>query len=570
MNNYFDKNILEANQRVLTKTNPELNIYLSNLDWKNKKNQYTFLESKNGEIIPVYSQSEGNSKPLHSTVDPIREAQRLISTITNNMENDTGFIVFLGLGGGFLPQEALDHTHAQVLVIDFCFDGIADLFSAKDYSCLFNNERFALLADPSNDDIKNFILEHYKPSLHGGIKTIPLRTRTEFDLSLFNSAADTIQEAIEIVSSDYSVQAHFGKRWFSNIIRNLTLVNTAQQNSIMEKIISHADEAAIVAAGPSLNKQLDVLNEYKSRKVFIISSDTALPVLLYRGIEPDAVVSIDCQHISYYHFIGLKLRNIPLILDIASPPLLSSLTTSACFFSSGHPLALYISQNWKEINRLDTSGGNVTYACLSFAEFIGAKRITLFGADFSYVNSESYARGTYIFPYFEKKQNRFSPSEALFSSFLYRSPFIPAENGENKKYHETSSLRFYRNKLEEKAKKMTTQITAVKGQGAPIDLSCNTAESRFVSSKSVPSQKKEKMNGTDFLEQYRTSIAALPSVKDTENYLQSLNTENRQIFTTLLPYAAALNYRNPLLKTKDLIEETKLRCVNEIGRVLNV
>jgi hypothetical protein len=351
---------------------------------------------------------------------------------------------------------------------------------------------------------------------------------------------------------------------------------------------SPVEEAAIIAAGPSLDQQIPALAEFKSRNGFIICADTALPVLLHNGIEPDAVVSIDCQHISYYHFIPIdsrkgaeaqrrregelsyNLRDIPLFLDIASPPLLREVSASPVFFVSGHPLALYVSRYWKSLPRLDTSGGNVTYACLSLAENLGAKRITLFGADFSYIGCRTYARGTYIYPYFEKKQNRFTPLESLFSAFLYRSPFL-----ESKKtgYYETASLRFYREKLEEKAAMMTAQVIAAVGQGAPINFTTNHTNGHellerdigFVREDSFSSQTE---SGVEFLNRYRSEIAALPEYKEGENYFSLLNEKEKQVFTTLLPLAAAIKHRNPALKTKDLIEETKRYCAEKIEIVL--
>jgi len=515
--------------------------------------RYTFSQSRSGEIVPSIVIAPGNSQPLHSLIDPKREAERLVSTIPQ----DTGFVIFLGLGGGFAPQAALANTDAQIVVIDFDKDGIQELLSAKDYSPLVNNGRFTLLTDFTFDEIKKFILANYNPALYGGIKVIPLRTRTEYDFEKFNKTAAVIQEAIETASADFSVQAHFGLRWFSNIIRNIKNASAADQTFHAKK----TDKAAIVAAGPSLDGQITSLAEYKSQGIFIICSDTAMPVLLNNGIEPDAVVSIDCQHISHYHFFGCNIQNIPLILDIASPPLLSRFSNLPVFFSGGHPLALYISRYWRSLPLLDTSGGNVTYACLSLAENLGASNITLFGADFSYVRSQTYARGTYVYPYFERKQNRFHPLESLFSAFLYRAPFLPCEN-ENQIYRETQSLRFYRQKLEEKAAMMNAQIDVFPGQGAPINLNnkttLNAGKKNFVPSAAENQHK----SGIEFLEQYLSDIAALPA--------NGLNEKERQIFTTLLPTAAAIKHRNMgnNLSTAELIEETKRYCIGQIEKIL--
>ncbi|WP_461245888.1 6-hydroxymethylpterin diphosphokinase MptE-like protein [Treponema sp. R6D11] len=513
---------------------------------------YTFLTSRTGEIVPAIITKDGSSRPLHSTIDPIREAQRLVSTIPQ----DTGFVIFLGLCGGFAQQLALSNTSAQIVVIDFNKDGIKELLSSKDYTPLLSNGRFSLLTDFTLDEIKKYILEHYNPALQGGIKVLPMRTRTEHDSEKFEKAASVIQEAIDIAASDFSVQAHFGLRWFSNIIRNIKTAETADQSFCVKK----TDKAAIVAAGPSLDGQITALAEYSSKGVFIICSDTALPVLLHNNIEPDAVVSIDCQHISHYHFFGCNIREIPLILDIARPTWLSRFATWPVFFSIGHPRALYISRYWRSLPLLDTSGGNVTYACLSLAQTLGAKHITLFGADFSYVRSQTYARGTYVYPYFNRRQNRLSPAEAQMSTFLYRSPFLPKEN-ENQIYHETSSLRFYRKKLEEKAAAMDAQISAFKGEGAPINLTNKVAHNANNKNYTFGATENQKKSGIEFLEQYRNDIVALPA--------SELNEKQRQIFTTLLPTAAAIKHRSTNNKTAaELIEETKNHCINQIEKIL--
>jgi len=560
---------------------------------------YSFSKSRSGGIVPALILPQGE-QPLHSMIDPKREAQRLVSTINK----DTRFLIFLGLGGGFLPEAALELTDAYVIVIDYNSESVAELFANIDYSKLSANNRFKLLIDPNNEELKTFILENYKPALHGGIQAIPLRTRVDNCKSEFDSAVSAIHEAIDLVSGDYTVQAHFGKRWFSNIIKNIKSINnnqltnneTAKDRKLAAKrLFTPKNTIAVVAAGPSLDTQITEIAELKKNGAFIISADTAFPVLAHNKIEADAVVSIDCQHISYFHlftainskraivsetsaldesFKAKPSRVIPLILDIASPPMLSRFPGfTPVFFSSGHPLARYFSDGCECLPVLDTSGGNVTYACLSLAEYLEAKEIIFFGADFSYVNSQTYARGTYVYPYFEKRQNRLSPLEAQLSKFLYRSPFLPHEN-ENQNYHETTSLRFYRKKLEEKAKTMKAKIKFAKGLGAQISFNKEQLSENSYQGSEIREQRTEnkiqpaEKNHSKFLEQYRDDIHALPPAENACGYLNKLDQKEKRIFTTLLPYMAAVKKRKPELSSKELIEEVKRECVKEIEKAL--
>jgi hypothetical protein len=148
---------------------------------------------------------------------------------------------------------------------------------------------------------------------------------------------------------------------------------------------------------------------------------------------------------------------------------------------------------------------------------------------------------------------------------LYRSPFLEREEGEKKKYYETSSLRFYREKLEEKAAVMTAQIFSARGDGSPINLGHKNARNAKIENTNTVVEKAAK-SGVEFLEQYRSEIAALPEYNEGKNYFGLLNDKEKQAFTTLLPLAAAIKYRNPALKTKNLIEETRRYCLEKIDK----
>jgi hypothetical protein len=73
---------------------------------------------------------------------------------------------------------------------------------------------------------------------------------------------------------------------------------------------------------------------------------------------------------------------------------------------------------------------------------------------------------------------------------------------------------------------------------------------------------KAKMSGLVFLEQYKNKIAALPA--SVTGGFHGLSPENRQVFTTLLPFAAALKYRNASVKTGELLEMVKRQSIKKI------
>ncbi len=541
-------------------------------------NRYRIIETRSGQTIPAITGDSGAAYPLHSTIDPQQEARRLISSLEESNGNiAAGFLIFLGLGAGFAAQAALQRGDIfQVLIIDYDIDGAAELFRHFDYTAILSDPRLSLLIDPPPGEIEAFIAENYLPALSGGIRVLPLRPRTARDTPRFNAAADAIQRTIETISSDYSAQAHFGKRWFSNIIRNvLAAENTNTENRVT--IPSQTSEAAVCAAGPSLDEQIPLLAERKRQnaQLFIIAADTSLPALLSRGLKPDAVVSIDCQHISYYHFLGINCRDIPLFLDLASPPALARFSDFPVFLSGGHPLTRYVSQAWRHFPHIDTSGGNVTYACVDLAESLGARKIHVYGADFSYPRGRVYARGTYIYPFFEKKQNRFAALEAQFSSFLYRGPFLETDEknmSHRKNYRETAALRFYRKKFEEKAAVMQAQVSVEPGLGAAVELRQRTTDNSWNKAELfegfTPTQ--SALSAKDFLKQYRKKIETLPvPTLQPGIYPRNLPPSEKQVLATLLPLAAALKHHHPELRPDELLTTVKEHSAKQINEQLS-
>ncbi|QQO07967.1 motility associated factor glycosyltransferase family protein [Breznakiella homolactica] len=547
--------IFERNLLSLSRYDPELCSRLTVSE--STRGCYKILESRAGIPVPAVVDPSGKSHPLHSIVDPVREGSRLISTL-----EDEGFLVFLGLGGGYHIEAALGQRNIRhLLIIDYNIHSMTELLASKDYVPIFNDSRVRLMIDPSPETVEQYILDRYKPVLFGGIRVMPLRTRVEFDQQNFAETVEAIKKAVDGVSADYSVQAFFGKRWLSNILRNIHNAEGRQE------LFPGIKRAAVIAAGPSLEAQLPELHENR-KNLFILAADTAIPVLVSAGITPDAAVSIDCQHISYYHFMGGIPRDMPLFLDIASPPLLSSLSGNVRFFSSGHPLARYVSRHWRSLPAIDTSGGNVTYAAVSLADYLGASEIFLYGADFSYPRGKTYARGTYIYPYFDIRQNRFSPEESLFSAFLYRNTSLEKTAAGDSWYYETPTLRMYRERLEAKALRMAARLKSVPGMGAPVRPVRSAPEVPGGNSIHTFAAGPARMSAGEFLDHYREAVLALPPITgEIAGNLSLLPESGLEILLTLLPAGAAMKRRHPDWDTERLFSAVKQETDGIIRRI---
>jgi hypothetical protein len=489
--------------------------------------------SRSGLPVPVVVR-DGREAPLHSLVDPEREAERLEAARPAG-----GFIVALGIGAGYLLKRYLASSLTTGLVaVEHSAPMLRAILEEIDLSELFIDERFSLLLDPSPDELGALLLSLYVPPLAGDIRSLPLRGRVDLDPEPFAGSTAVLKDVLKRISDDYSVQAFFGKLWFKNAVRNLFAAERSTAT------LPPIRRAAVSAAGPSLEAQIPALREAQAGGAFLIATDTSMPALVGRGLRPDAVVSIDCQHISYYHFLGGIPKGMPLLLDLASPSTLCRLGDSVSFFSSGHPFCAYVSANWRPFPALDTSGGNVTHAALSLAEALGAETALLAGADFSYPEGKSYARGTYIYGYFDQSQSRLSPMESLFSGFLFRGSDMETElgkgpGGEIYSRYLTKPLMAYRVHLENFAAKSPMRIQPLPGKGVSIKAPAarKRPESRL---RRVFAAGSAPCPAAAFLELYAKDLRALPPPRNPAiSYLLSLTPRERDLWTTLLPSASA-------------------------------
>lgn len=512
----------------------------------------SFPASETGEPVPAYADGAGRVRPLHSLRDPEREAERLAAQYAKG-----GFFLLLGLGGGYLARALLARQDCRgLMIVERGLGELKALFEEIDYAEVLADGRTQLAVDLGPGEIAAAITEAYLPSLAGDFAMAALRQRVELDQDYFSRAGEAARRALERVGQDFSVQAHFGKRWFSNIVRNLLCEGEGAPS------LPPCRRAIVAAAGPSLEAQLPAI-ERARKDAFLIASDTSLPFFLAEGVEPDAVVSIDCQQISYHHFMAGYPRAVPLVLDLASPPLLASFSDRVHFASSGHPLCRYLSSRWRPLPFIDTSGGNVTHAAVSLADSLGAREVLLFGADFSYPRGACYARGTYLHRHFESRQDRFHGVEHAFQAFLFRDPGLERESDERGWRYVTRPLAAYRERLEALSASMSAELVCARGEGAYIRAARGTGlrgEPRLFGAgrKTCPAR--------EFLAGYRGDLAALDLGRGFT--VRDATREERELLYTILPSAAGLS-RWSEERGPALLEAARRSCVAALDSALS-
>lgn len=522
----FDNPILKRNFLALAANNSELSARIGSTSPLKK---LTFIKARNGVLVPALK-VKSRLTPLHSTFNPLKEGERL-----PDLYSGAGYLVIFGIGAGYHINPFLKNRRiSNILIIEKNPAFLRRVMENIDLRALFMDPRVQLLVNEEPIIIKENILTNYFPAIAGDLKTLTLRPLFDLAGRYYEEVLKAIRNVISKIADDYTVQVHFGKKWFINSLFNLP---RAEKSALAIKPVR---KVLITGAGPSLESQLASLREMR-KEAFLIASDTSLPSLMSSNIVPDTVISIDCQQVSYHHFLQGMPSSIPLVLDLASPPLLTRLTSKIIFFASAHPFSQFVSANWRRMPYIDTSGGNVSHAAVSLAHFLGAQEINLFGVDYSYPQGKAYARSTYLYPFFRSQENRIDPLESLFFSFIMRNGQIIKEKKAGTVRYITQPMISYRQRLERALADRGLQIFPPQAKGLPIEIKPVVKQGKRDVIGQIFSAGAPNCDWKSFLTSYLAGVKGLPKpVQPLGNYFRGLSDSQRTLWVTLYPAAAAL------------------------------
>jgi hypothetical protein len=543
-----EKTLLERNLLALSLYNPALAQELSRESDRSASADVTFIRSKSGLPVPVLG-GEGGGLPLHSTFHPDREGERFRELYAGD-----GFLLFLGLGAGYhiTPFLALKEV-SSILIVDQSLPLLSRVLEHIDLHQVFLDPRVRLLVDKTKEEVESYLLANYIPALLGDLRSIPLWPRFNASKDYFKAVKEAVEETINKIADDYTVQAAFGKKWFVNTLSNFRVAERVGTT------LSPQKKAIVTGAGPSLEESLAEIRKYRDGR-FLIASDTSLPWLLAHDLEPDCVISIDCQQVSYHHFLGGFPRRIPLLLDLASPPVLTRLSDRLLFFSSGHPFSQFVNRNWRSFPFIDTSGGNVSHAAVSLAARLGAREIRLYGVDFSYPEGKTYARGTYLYDYFRVRETRRTPVESHFFNLIFKNKTVIRESGPGYIRYTTKPLLSYKERMEALFRSIDAKIVHAPVKGMTFDIPSRSARPAAVRLPELFAAGAAGSSAAEFLDAYRSSLEELKEpYNPVINYLHELSAEEREVWTTLMPALASLRVetRGDALDGANLMERAR-------------
>lgn len=326
-----------------------------------------------------------NGLLLHSAYAPLKEAERAVAAVPENVSS----LVFFSFGLGYAVSAAAErYPSLPVIAIEPDPLRLFLSFAVTDWKDIFRHEQLILCIGAQEHQLIPLLEKHGLDSLH-----IFRTPAWEAHAKQYFSNTDTlIQRNRQKQSINNRTLKTFSSLWFRNMCTNLPQL--AERNGITGfKDCAGDIPACVVAAGPSLDTVLPFLAEIKKRCI-VICVDTALRSLLAHNIEPHFIVLGDPQYWNARHLDRLSAPHAILITESAAYPSVFRFDcreTVLC--SSMFPLGQYIEKKTGDRGTLGT-GGSVASTAWDFARYCGCKTIYMAGLDLGFPEGRTHVSGS--------------------------------------------------------------------------------------------------------------------------------------------------------------------------------
>lgn len=349
------------------------------------------LNSRAGiPTVRVLSPS-GQAVFLHSSGDPAREAQRAAASLA--IKPGTVAIVY-GFGLGYFIEALLKAVNENISL--FVVEPDQELFCAamktRDLrSVLTSNRVFILIGDSPEEFEKKFGL-FYDPARNREIVTTGLPGHSTVYADFKDKIAKRVADVLRTHQVELATMMRIGPDVIASGILNLIDYYTLPGVRTLFNQFPNVP-AIIVAAGPSLNKNIQLLREVKGKAV-ILAVGTAVKALQQQGIDPDFIISIDPGLPNYEIFKNIHTENSCLIAEMQSHHQIVKEFQGPKFVMGKTPVMAWY-DDLIEDKGMTSSGGSVANNALSAAYQMGADPIILVGQDLAYSkDGHTHAAGT--------------------------------------------------------------------------------------------------------------------------------------------------------------------------------
>lgn len=389
----IDEQIYQHNKELLERYRPDLcERYMAVMQKKNDcPIDVDVIEAKDKSLIFCIKKN-GKKIRLNSLYAPEKEAQNWAAQFA--CENYNVNAIIFGMGNGLFLKKLSKklQSDAKIFLCEPCFEIFQAAMQNIDLQEIISDKRIFLFVDKINyDEYVSVITAHtHWTSLETQINAY----HTGYDQFFSTEYRDfltSINKMLRLICVNKDTQEYFAERMVLNMLKNLKYLRTTRLITDYKKIIPHDIPAIIVAAGPSLDKNIEELKRAKG-KSFILAVDTAMRHLLQHNIIPDAMITMDPAK-PFEYMNDSRLQDIPMFCILeANHEIMDFHKGIKIWLRGGSFLGELFSHYGLEFEPYNP-GGSVATGAFSVCVALDFERIVLVGQDLAYEGEKTHAGG---------------------------------------------------------------------------------------------------------------------------------------------------------------------------------
>jgi hypothetical protein len=390
----MNRSVFNANLTALRK-HPHLVKVVERMAGSPLPDGYHLETSRSGHPTLSVVLPNGKVIAFHSRFDPKTEAARQVDAALQGQSH----VLLFGLGLGYtleeilsrLPRPGLDH---QVMIVEPDPLVFHAALLSRDCRALLQDSRVDWWVGQTPDQVgDNWTATLDWTALENLAVVEHAPTITRF-AGYFEDLKEKIRYLCQRSKGNLVTMMHTGVDFHANNFANLHALATYPGVGRLFNRFAQVP-AIVVAAGPSLERNIHLLAEIRDR-FLIIATDTSLRQLVAHGIRPHLVCAADPSYENSLDFVGVENETgvILAIEPMTHPDILHSFTGPKMVMTFGSGLASLVEPHREPLGKL-LSWGSIATTAFDMARQFGCDPIVFIGLDLSFQDGRLYARGSY-------------------------------------------------------------------------------------------------------------------------------------------------------------------------------
>ena len=376
------------NKQAIARFNPDLATRLNSVEPAAAE----VIETEVGVLSARLLDAGGRPFTLHSTVNPLREAQRLVES---QYKKNCNTCIVYGFGLGYHVDLLLEKLpeNSSVLVVEPQISIFKLALVLRDLRHLLENPNIFWAVGEKEHEVQSYFGRVFRVVSLEGVTIIAHHPSVRLCGEYFNLIDELCRKWIIAVGGNFLTNISAVRTYLTNALTNILEI---VDNPPIKRLFGRFRNVPgiLISAGPSLDKNIGLLRVLEKHAV-LICVDTALGPLHRSGVRPHLVLAGDPGEANFRHLQSLGQTGAALVAEpMTHPRIVAEFEGDKFIMSFNEVLMKKFAKLIGDFGVIK-AWGSISTGAFDLARRLGCDPIVFVGQDLSFSDGRYYAHGTY-------------------------------------------------------------------------------------------------------------------------------------------------------------------------------